>query len=232
MNIIDCRPLTYGKYDSAACSNFELSVAVVIGGRGDNRYTDEDYKYYRELQYFSTMTRILVTSTRYLLDGQGYLLGSTSNGKNNRGIVFGGSNDQLGWLYTNNIEYINCDVLELDSKYLKGKKKILMYEALQHFSTLQLRKLLLHITKLESGSLFMIGSVPDKKKLNVYYNTPEKLKFYLQREKLRKPHMGRWWLKKELSQLVSEYDLNLTILPQPSKLYTAYYRFNVLLEKC
>lgn len=130
-----------------------------------------------------------------------------------------------------NIEYVNADVLRLDPKYFLDLKKIVMYEALQHFSPEQLVKLLDELSSLGQGSLVFLGSIPNKEKLNAYYDTEEKYAYYMQRESEGKPHIGRWWLMEEIERLVSTRGFKATFLPQEPTLYTAYYRFDVLLEK-
>ncbi|MGZ8933270.1 MAG: class I SAM-dependent methyltransferase [Methylobacter sp.] len=131
-----------------------------------------------------------------------------------------------------NIEYVNSDVLCLEPGYFSGLKKIIMYEALQHFSEEQLSALLKELSNLGTGSLVFFGSIPNKEKLSVYYDTEEKFAFYMQRESESRPHIGRWWLTDEIERLVSSRGFKANFLPQEPTLYTAYYRFNVLLEKC
>ena len=131
-----------------------------------------------------------------------------------------------------NIEYINSDVLRLDPKYFLGLKKVLMYEALQLFSVEQLSSLLDKFSNLELGSLVFFASIPNKEKLSAYYDTKEKYEFYERCELEGKPHMGRWWLMEEIERIVTGSNFKATFLPQEAALYTAYYRFDVLLEKC
>ena len=131
-----------------------------------------------------------------------------------------------------NIEYINSDILSLDPDYYNGFNKILMYEALQHFYEEQLVKLLDVLSTSEAGSLFFLGSIPNKEKLNEYYDTEEKYAFYMHREREGKPHIGRWWLKEEIEQIASNGGFKAMLLQQEPTLYTAYYRFDVLLERC
>lgn len=131
-----------------------------------------------------------------------------------------------------NIEYVNSDVLRLDPKYFLGSKKIVMYEALQHFSEEQLSSLLDELSNLGTGSLIFFGSIPNWEKLSAYYDTERKIEFYMQCENEGRPHIGRWWLMDEIERLVSTRGFKSTFLPQEPTLYTAYYRFGVLLEKC
>jgi hypothetical protein len=107
-----------------------------------------------------------------------------------------------------------------------------MYEALQHFSREQLVKLLDEMSSLGAGALVFLGSIPNKERLNAYYDTDEKYAYYMQREREGKPHIGRWWLMEEIARLVSTRGFEATYLPQEPGLYTAYYRFDVLLEIC
>jgi hypothetical protein len=107
-----------------------------------------------------------------------------------------------------------------------------MYEALQHFSFNQLEKLLEKLSCLETGALIFFGSIPDKSKLKIYYDSDEKYAFFLECESEGRPHMGRWWLMEEIEHLASAYGFTATLLDQNSLLYTSYYRFNVLLKKC
>ena len=131
-----------------------------------------------------------------------------------------------------NIEYVNLDVLCLDDIYFKGLKKIIMYEALQHFSTEQLAVLLKKLSTLEVGSLVYLGSIPNKDKLRVYYDTDEKFEFYMKCESEGRPHIGHWWVIGEIEQLATKHGFNFRLLLQDTNIYTAHYRFDVLLEKC
>lgn len=130
-----------------------------------------------------------------------------------------------------NIEYINSDVLSLGLKYFSGKKKIIMYEALQHFNVEQLSVLLEELCHLSEGSLFFIGSIPAKEKLRAYYDTEEKYEYYLERENEGQPHIGRWWSMEEINEIATARGFKATYLLQSPKLYTAYYRFDVVLER-
>ncbi len=130
-----------------------------------------------------------------------------------------------------NIIYVTSDVLNLNAKYFSGLKKIIMYEALQLLSEQEFGILLDELKGLASGSLIFFGGVPNKEKLRVYYDTEEKFAFYMQRESEGRSHMGRWWLIDEIERLITPHGFKATFLPQEPTLYTAYYRFDVLLER-
>jgi cyclopropane fatty-acyl-phospholipid synthase-like methyltransferase len=130
-----------------------------------------------------------------------------------------------------NIKYVTADVLSINAKYISGLKKIVMYEALQLLSEQEFGILLDELKNLSAGSLVFFGGVPNKEKLRVYYNTEEKFAFYLQRETEGRSHMGRWWLSDEIERLTDSHGFKTIFLPQDPALYTAYYRFDVLLEK-
>jgi len=130
-----------------------------------------------------------------------------------------------------NIEYLNADVLHLAPRYVRGATKVIMYEALQHFTLEEFGSLLDELTDLEAGARFFIGSIPDKNKLKSYYDTDDKFKFYLQREAEGRPHIGRWWLSEEIDRLSPARGFQVCHLQQNPLLYTSYYRFDVILEK-
>jgi hypothetical protein len=107
-----------------------------------------------------------------------------------------------------------------------------MYEALQHFSLNQMEKLTEKLSCLETGALILFGSIPDKSKLKIFYDTDEKYEFFLVRESEGRPHMGRWWTIEEIEHIASTYGFTTKLLHQNSLLYTSHYRFDVLFEKC
>jgi trans-aconitate methyltransferase len=130
-----------------------------------------------------------------------------------------------------NITYVESDVLNLTDDFFKQASKYYMYEALQHFCMERTRMLLKKVSCRKGPVLFFIGSVPDKEKLWHYYDTVEKKEFYLKRERENKPHMGRWWKRDELESVATQYGFKAHFCFQPPSFYTAYYRFDCLLEK-
>ncbi|MGV0959934.1 MAG: class I SAM-dependent methyltransferase [Limnohabitans sp.] len=130
-----------------------------------------------------------------------------------------------------NIEYLHSNILNLDRKYITSANKILMFEGLQYFSVDDFSQFMDLVNLLNPGSLVFIGGIPDKYKLREFYDTDEKYEFYLHSEKIGRPHLGKWWSMEEITKISSERNFKIDILQQDSKLYTAYYRFDILLEK-
>ncbi|GAB5604698.1 class I SAM-dependent methyltransferase [Sideroxyarcus sp. TK5] len=130
-----------------------------------------------------------------------------------------------------NIEYRHADVTDLPGGFFGRFGKVLMYEALQHFSEAQFGHLLGQLVALAPGAKVLLGSIPDAERLRDYYDTEEKYEFYLQREREGRPHMGRWWHFDEIARSAEPYGFKVQRIPQPQALYTAYYRFDVLLER-
>lgn len=132
---------------------------------------------------------------------------------------------------SSNVEYVHADVINTNDSYFSGLKKIVMYEALQHFSEAQFSQLLNRLNGLEAGSLIFLGSIPNSEKLRTYYNTDQKFEFHQKRELEGRPHIGTWWSFDGVQRIILGRGFKLKILPQKENLYTAYYRFDVLLER-
>jgi len=131
-----------------------------------------------------------------------------------------------------NIKYYVSDVLDLNEEILKSSTKFYMYEAVQHFSPKIFIELLKHFSIMENGTRIYMGGIPDKEKLRLFYDTNEKYEYYLLCEKNNKPHLGYWWFEPELTNHAVNNGFYVTKLPHESQLYTDYYRFDLLLEKC
>jgi len=130
-----------------------------------------------------------------------------------------------------NVEYVLADVTQLPARLIVDIEKFYMYEALQHFSIKMLQHLLSTLHAREIRSSIFLGSVPDSAKLDIYYDTEEKIKFYQDCERSNKPHMGKWWSQSELSLAASECGFQAKFFNQNPSLYTSGYRFDCLLEK-
>ena len=129
-----------------------------------------------------------------------------------------------------NVTYICRNIIELDEMQFAHAGKILMYEALQHLSVQDCHDLAGMLRKTRRGTCALIASIPDRTKLGSYYDTQEKMDFYLRCERENRPHMGRWWFRQELTEIADAHGLSMRPLEQDPRLYTAYYRFDVLLE--
>ncbi len=132
-----------------------------------------------------------------------------------------------------NISYHRRDALAINEEILYGNKpfsKLYMYEALQHFREDQLPDLLSSIKKISIHPLrFYMASILDKDRIDNFYNTAG-LKAQYNREKNEKLLLGTWWEKEQIKQVCAEHDLSCNFIAQPENLYTAHYRFDVLIK--
>lgn len=132
--------------------------------------------------------------------------------------------------HVNHIQYMQADVLDLDDS-LFGHTKVLMQEALQYFSIWQFIRLLFRLRHLDSGCPAYFAGIPDRRKLKVYYDTPDRYAYYQNCERANQPHIGHWWHPWILHLLGNALGFRVTIMAQVPELYSAYYRFDALLER-
>lgn len=133
--------------------------------------------------------------------------------------------NQLG-----NVEYMLADVTHLPASQVVDIEKFYMYEALQYFSIEMLQQLLTTLNARKARALIFLGSIPDIARLENYYDTEEKMQFYLERERRNQSHMGKWWSQEELSLAAKECGFQARFFNQDHSLYTSGYRFDCLLE--
>ena len=130
-----------------------------------------------------------------------------------------------------NLSYCRANVLALSAQQMALANRFSMYEALQHLTVVQFGLLMDSLSGQPAGTRFFIGGIPDQRCLHDFYNTDEKFRFYQECEQATRPHLGRWWREEEVRELAAQAGYTMTTFAQPAGLYTAYYRFDVLLEK-
>ncbi len=129
----------------------------------------------------------------------------------------------------NNVDYQVSDVTRLEHLDLNEINKCYMYDALSHFAPPTLTHMLAHLQSQQVKQV-LFASVPDRDNIWRYYDTDAKRDYYWQCERMQQPHMGRWWLKRELQDIGKELGYRVSFLEEPSQLPTAYYRFNCLMD--
>ncbi len=131
-----------------------------------------------------------------------------------------------------NIHYKLADLREINSNLLKNTDIYLLYEVIQHLTLEEFRKFIFNISSsAKLGSRIFIGGVPEKKRIRNFYNTNSKYRYFLESEKKETPHLGSWWSQKELFDIALHSGWNYEFIAQPSKLYTAHYRFDCIFTK-
>ncbi len=130
-----------------------------------------------------------------------------------------------------NICYQVGNVAELAEGYFSGISKVYMYEAVQHLSAQDFEKLLSHIHRSSDVNAFFVGGIPDIERFDIFYDTEEKRAFHKEREDAGKPHIGKWWSRDELTQVVERNGLKAAILSQGPELYCSHFRFDCLITR-
>jgi len=129
-----------------------------------------------------------------------------------------------------NIKYEVGNIISLKYSDFKGINKICMSSCFQYLSKDEAEEFLKNLSLLKNVTIY-ISNIPDKEKIWDYYDTDEKKKFYSEREKEGRPHMGTWWDKKDIEKVVNGYSFQYKFLSINKDLNTSYYRFDLLLRK-
>lgn len=134
-----------------------------------------------------------------------------------------------------NVLYQCMNILELDKmppSVSSPFNKVLMYEALQHFSKQDLITILRKTLQLSSKICIMLfGSVPDLARKWEFYNTPKRRLMYVVRRLSGREAIGTWWDKEFIRRTCKQLDLLCEFKEQRKELHTSHYRFDVLISR-
>ena len=134
-----------------------------------------------------------------------------------------------------NVRYYCMSALDITPEKLHISApftKIYMYEALQSFTEEQLAPLIERLLALSNETpVILLASIPHQRKLGKFYNTPELQQTYRKNRRTGALGLGTWWKQSVIRQTCSLYNLRCEFLPQPEKLHTAHYRFDVRITR-
>jgi cyclopropane fatty-acyl-phospholipid synthase-like methyltransferase len=135
-----------------------------------------------------------------------------------------------------NITYYQGSILDpgIKTYFLNVRPftKILMYEALQHFTEDDLATILEITTEISTPNVVIFwGSIPDKDKIWDFYDTDEKREMYQIRKSRNEEKIRNWWDKKIIEKECLRNGYKIQFLAQNPILHSAYYRFDVQLSK-
>lgn len=121
--------------------------------------------------------------------------------------------------------------VNLSNFFSEPPSKLFAYEILQHLSFAETEELFAKIRNSAPhlDGLF-VGSIPDFDLIKNFYNTPARWKLYESNRRQNKEQIGHWWKRTELAELCSSLHLKCTFLEQDPNLYTAHYRFDMLVH--
>jgi len=132
-----------------------------------------------------------------------------------------------------NIKYVFGSVLDLDKILFEPShfNEVIMYEGLQNFKKKDLLGILRNIQKLTGNeSVIFIGSIPDKKRIWKFYNTPKRRLLFLCRKLLGGDAIGSWWDKDFIKKTCKKLDLCCEFREQSKGIHTAHYRFDIKIQ--
>jgi cyclopropane fatty-acyl-phospholipid synthase-like methyltransferase len=135
-----------------------------------------------------------------------------------------------------NVRYFLGSVLELPQEMINVFPiftKVYMYEALQHFEDRQFSALL-HVIKTVAtdNSIVYFGSVPERKRIWSFYNTPARREDYHRRmAESGRDAIGTWWDREMIEAEASTEGFSVSFIEQHPSLHTAHYRFDVRLTR-
>lgn len=134
-----------------------------------------------------------------------------------------------------NASYVHASVLEIDEERLGRSEpfdKIYMYEALQHFTPMELELILERVEPLSrTGTRLYLGSVPDRLKLWFFYDTPARRADFERRVAEGREAIGTWWERSTLADIAVAHGFDWEFVDQHEDLHTAHYRFDALLTR-
>ncbi len=125
-----------------------------------------------------------------------------------------------------NIQYLTGDAatFQMDQKF----DKIVLYFSFQYFESYELGKAVIKnlLSHLKKDGIILLGDIPDRKRINLYYLTLIKrlkywIKFYLGHS-----DMGKFWSKTELDQICKELKVNGEFFNQEDWQPYSVYRFD------
>ncbi len=131
-----------------------------------------------------------------------------------------------------NLHFAKANALQLSG--LGGTfTKINLYFSFQYFENFDigLRVLAEMDSLLAPGGKIFIGDTPDARRWFAYYNQPIKwLRYGYQKWKGKEP-MGKFWHPNEFKKIAEKLGLQVEILPEPTDLPYAWYRFDAVFTK-
>ena len=126
-----------------------------------------------------------------------------------------------------NVSYQHASVLDLDRLPLSPGSftKVLFYDALQHFSAVEFRRLLaLLVPLLAEERLVLVGGVPYRPYRHRWLDTPARQSRYWARRLTGRDRFGTWWRHDDVARACTAVGLQCARHDQPPGLYNARFR--------
>lgn len=132
-----------------------------------------------------------------------------------------------------NVMFLRGDATQLTLITEKSFDKINLYFSFQYFDTYKLGELVVKemAERLKAGGKILIGDVPDKERLAVFYpSLKSRLRYQLARIRGR-DQMGKFWSEADMKKIAVNSGLRIQKLQQPADFLYQHYRSDYLLWK-
>ncbi|MDW3650070.1 MAG: methyltransferase domain-containing protein [Bacteroidia bacterium] len=132
-----------------------------------------------------------------------------------------------------NVMFLRGNATKLALLTEKSFDKINLYFSFQYFDTYKMGELVVkEMAKcLKPGGKILIGDVPDKERLAVFYPKPmDRFRYHLARIRGR-DQMGKFWSEAEMQKIAAASGLQIQKLKQPADFLYQHYRSDYLLWK-
>lgn len=132
-----------------------------------------------------------------------------------------------------NVSYLHHDVTTLTADWVPAGHfcRAWSCELMQHLSLEGAERLMGWLRgHMGSGGRVLLAGIPEQERLRAFYNTEARYERYRRRMAAGIEQIGTWWQPQQLKKLATQHGLIATRLAQPKELYTAHYRFDLLLE--
>jgi ubiquinone/menaquinone biosynthesis C-methylase UbiE len=128
-----------------------------------------------------------------------------------------------------NISYVLGDVLALHLP--DGCDVVWAWELIQHLQKSDLTDFVRSLRRMiRSGGRAGIFGIPDELRREVFYDSVTKRRFAERMDRQGRPHIGTWFCASELVTWFEKEGFEAAVVEQPSDLYTAHYRFDLVVE--
>ena len=140
--------------------------------------------------------------------------------------------DQMDIAKNKNIIKINKNIKELDLPAQKYEK-VIMYAGIQYFNAQESIEIFQKIYEwLKPGGIFLVGDIPDHKKLWSFFDSEEREGAYFDSLRKGEPIVGSWFHEEFLEKLGRYIGFSQSeFIEQPTEMIYSFFRFDMRFKR-